>query len=191
MKKIFQAVFLLIGTTIGGGIFALPYVFSRSGLLPSLLGLSFLGILMTSLNLFYSQVILKTDGDHQLPGYVEKYLGKKASRVAILSMLLSLNGALLAYVVLGGEFLALSLGQLANKFYHLWFYLLGVWFFWRGFKGLVKAETWLTLALLILMFFIPFSLIKYIQWDNYSLTTDQPFRLFLKSKRSCVRKEKN
>jgi len=174
-QEFWRAIFLLMGTTIGGGIFALPYVFSRSGLIPSLLGLLFLGFLMASLNLFYSQVILKTEGDHQLPGYVKRYLGKRASWIAILSMLLSLNGALLAYVILGGEFLALSLGQLANKFYHFCFYFLGVWFFGRGFKGLVKIETGLTIALLTLMLFLPFSLAKYVQADNYSLMTNQPW----------------
>ena len=172
---IFRAVFLLVGTTIGGGVFALPYVFFRSGWLPSFLGLLFLGFLMTSLNLFYSQVILKTKGDHQLPGYVAKYLGKKAAWIAIFSLLFSLNGALLAYVVLGGEFLALSLGRLSSWFHHFWFYLLGAWLFWRGFRRLVIIETWLTSALLILMFFIPLSLIQYIQLENYSLLTDRPW----------------
>ena len=175
MNSFFKAIFLLVGTTIGGGIFALPYVFSRSGFLPSLLGLLFLGLLMTSLNWFYSQVILATKGDHQLPGYVRRYLGSRFAWLATLTMILSLNGALLAYVILGGEFLALSLGRLANNFYHFWFYFLGVWFFARGFKTLVKIESWLTLALLLLMVLIPTSLVGVIQLENYSLITKEPW----------------
>ena len=175
MNSFFKAIFLLVGTTVGGGVFALPYVFSRSGFFPSLLGLLFLGSLMTSLNWFYSQIILATKGDHQLPGYVRRYLGPKLAWLATLTMILSLNGALLAYVILGGEFLALSLGQLANSFYHFWFYLLGVWFFARGFKKLVRIESWLTLALVLLMIFIPMVLIKVIRWENYLLITDRPW----------------
>lgn len=163
-----------MGTTIGGGAFALPYVFSQSGWLPSLLGLLFLGILMILLNLFYSLVILATDGDHQLLGYVRIHLGKNPARLAFLSILLSLNGALLAYTVLGGEFLALALGQLANQFYHLWFYLLAIFLFWQGFKRLVKIETWLTVALLLLMLSIPIFLAKFIQLENYSLVSSRP-----------------
>ena len=174
MNLFFHAVFLLIGTTLGAGVFALPYVFSRSGWLPSLLGIIILGTIMIVLNLFYSLIILRTDGDHQLPGYVKKYLGKKAANLSLWAMLLALNGALLAYVILGGEFLALSLGRLAGNFYRFWFCLLGFWLFWRGFKSLAKINTWLTAVLVLLMIVIPTSLVRFIRPENYILITKTP-----------------
>ncbi len=174
MTLFFNAVFLLAGAIIGAGVFALPYVFSRSGFLPSLVGVLFLGALMTVLNLFYCQIILKTKGDHQLPGYVKKYLGEKTAKLAVLAMLISINGALLAYVILGGDFLALSFGQLAASFYNLCFYVLGIWFFWRGFKFLTKIEFWLTVGLIVLMIAIPISLTGFIHAENYVLITSKP-----------------
>jgi len=40
-----------------------------------------------------------------LPGYTEKYLGKRAKIVAFISSSLGLTGAILAYLIIGGRFL--------------------------------------------------------------------------------------
>jgi len=169
-----KAVFLLISTIIGAGVFGLPYVFSRSGLLPSLIGTLFLGLVAMAINLLYVKIILATKGDRQLPGYVKKHLGPGWFKLSVATMIISVNGALLAYVILGGEFLALALGQLSSKFYPLWFYLLALAFFWRDFKSLAKLSALLTLPLIILMLIIPLGLIKFIRLDQFLLFGRQP-----------------
>lgn len=174
MSKFWQGVFLLSGTTIGAGVFALPYVFSKSGWLPSLVGLIFLGIIVSLLNFFYARITIKTDGDHQLVGYVRKYLGEKWSWLSIATFIMSMNGVLMAYVVLGGEFLSLALGQLPSSFYAVWFYFLGVILFSRNFKSLSKLSTWLTIILIGLMLVIPFGLFKFVQPTILPLITSTP-----------------
>lgn len=170
-----RAIFLLIGSTIGAGIFALPYVFSRSGFWPSLLGTLFIGAMMIVLNIFYAKVIIATDGDHQLPGYVKRYLGSTASKISLLAMLVSVNGALLAYVILGGEFLALALGQLANPFYRLIFYLLRVALFYQGFKKILKMESYMVSILIALIISLPLGLAPFIQKVSFVPVGLQPF----------------
>jgi amino acid permease len=174
MSKFWQGVFLLAGTTIGAGVFALPYVFSKSGLLPSLAGLLFLGFIVTLLNHFYAQVAVKTDGDHQLVGYVRKYLGEKWSWLSTATIILSMNGVLMAYVILGGEFLSLALGQLPSSLYPVWFYFLGIILFSRNFKALNKLSTWLTIVLIGLMLIIPFGLLKFINFSTLPTITNRP-----------------
>lgn len=169
-----KAILLLVGTVMGAGIFALPYVFSQSGFLPSLLGLVFLGVVMILLNLFYSQIILEKEGDHQLVGYVKKYLGKRWSSLALVASLISLNGALLAYVILSREFVSLSVGQISSNLYSFWFYLLVIVLFFQGFKFLIKVEFWLVTALMLLIFFLPFKLIPFVQMENYYLVSSSP-----------------
>lgn len=100
-----SATALLIGTTIGAGMFGLPYVMSRSGYVIGLGYLLALGIIVIILNLAYGEVILSTDGIHQLPAYVERYLGKRWKLVALLSMFIGLYGALTAYIIEAGSLL--------------------------------------------------------------------------------------
>ncbi|MBU2591851.1 MAG: aromatic amino acid transport family protein [Patescibacteria group bacterium] len=174
MKLFFRALFLLIGTIIGSGVFALPYVVSKSGLLPFFFGILFLGLVTMSLNLFYAEIVLKTSGDHQLPGYVSKYLGGNWMKVSLLFTIVSLSGALLSYVVLGGEFLALAAGQISHPLHSFWFYLAGVVFFWQGFKKLTKVESFLTALLLFLMIVIPFKLLPFVRLENIVLLGSRP-----------------
>ncbi len=165
---------MLSGTTIGAGVFALPYVFSRSGWLPSLIGLLFLGVMISLLNVFYARITIKTDGDHQLVGYVKKYLGKKWSWLAMTAFILSMNGVLIAYVVLGGEFLSLALGQLPSFLYSVWFYLIGAFLVSRNFKIINKISFWLTAVLIALMVILPLGLTKFVQFSRLPVNTSTP-----------------
>jgi len=101
-----RAVSSLVGTTLGAGMFALPYVISRSGLLLGIAFLLLMGFLSTRLNQFYGKVIVKTEGDHQLSGYARIYLGRWGRLVALFSLIFGIYGALVAYGVQGGNFLS-------------------------------------------------------------------------------------
>ncbi len=165
----FKAVFLLVGTTIGAGLFALPYVFLLSGSTISIIGLIVLTVITLTLNLFYVRTILKTKGDHQLPGYAKHWLGGKGEKLALLAITLSTSGALFAYVILGGDFLSLYFNQAPSVFHSLLFFLLGSMFVLRGIKSISKIEEYLTLILIILAVGIPLSGIKFFQIENLKI----------------------
>lgn len=103
--RFFRAVASLVGTTIGAGMFALPYILAHSGLVFFLTLLLVVSFLSTSLNSFYARVIVKTKGDHQLPGYAAIYLGKWGKALALFSLTFGIYGALVAYILQGGKFL--------------------------------------------------------------------------------------
>jgi len=122
-SKTFQATAALVGTTIGAGIFGIPYVVVKIGFLAGVFYLLILGFLVLLLNLIYGEVILRTPGDHQLIGYGEIYLGKLGKTLAVLSLFVGLYGALLAYFIKVGEFLALILNLPSSLFFSLLFFV--------------------------------------------------------------------
>ena len=145
----------MLGTAIGAGIFSLPYVFSLAGVW--LAGGGMLLALATVLlvNLFYLKIISHVPGDHQLAGYGERFFGKKGKVAGGLLLLTSCWGAVLAYIILGSDFLSLLLGQSRSALAFL-FWGWGTLFFWQGLRKMSKTEAILTLLLLILILVLPF-----------------------------------
>ena len=138
MKDFLKAIAILIGTTIGAGMFGVPYVVAKIGFFPGLIYIFFLGCLVLLLNLIYGEVILRTPGDHQLGGYVQTYLGRKKSFIkwlSTISFFISIYGALLAYLIKIGEFLALIFGAGSPVFYSILFFALGSLIVSRGLKA--------------------------------------------------------
>jgi len=178
MGQFFKAVFLLTGTIIGAGIFALPYSFLLSGFWPSVFGLLALGLLTLILNLFYSRVILKTDGDHQLGGYTKIYFGERWGRLASLAIIFSTTGALFAYIILGGQFFSLIFGQSQNLIYRLLFFCLGATFFLRDFKTLSQINSILTIFLIALALAFPIFGFKFFNWDNLMIPGTKIFAFY-------------
>ena len=73
---------MLVGMIIGVGIFGVPYVLSRAGLVPGIFYFIVLGAAIILVHLFYGEAVLRTNGRHRLVGYAEKYLGMWGRRAA-------------------------------------------------------------------------------------------------------------
>lgn len=96
---------LLISSIVGVGMFTLPYISHQAGILTIIAYFIILGFLQHWLHSLYAEIILSTKQPHRLPGYAEKYIGKKAKKIVLILSLFSGYGALLAYTILGGQFL--------------------------------------------------------------------------------------
>lgn len=103
-KNYFHAIATLIGTIVGVGMFAVPFVVSRSSIILLFIYLPILGIAQYFLHKFYAEIILSTKGKHRLPGYAEKYFGKGGKTLTLIIVMLGNYGALLAYIIIGGIF---------------------------------------------------------------------------------------
>ena len=111
MKNSFVlALSTLIGTIVGAGIFGLPYVVSRAGIIPSIFYFVVLGGVILVLHLCFGEIALRTKEKHRLIGYAQIYLGGWARGLATLSTIGGVIGALLVYMILAGNFLSLLLG---------------------------------------------------------------------------------
>lgn len=124
-KNFWLAVFSLVGTTIGAGIFSLPYAFSKSGFIIGFLELIILLAIILLIQLIIGEIALRTSGKKRFIAYAEKYLGNTWKPIIALSVLLSGFGVLLVYVLLAGRFLAslFDLGAFAGSiiFFVIWF----------------------------------------------------------------------
>lgn len=163
-KSFILAVASLMGTIIGAGVFGIPYVMAKSGVLSCFFYFLILGGTVFLLHLFFGEIVLRTKGKHRLVGYVEKYLGKKAKILVAFSTIVGTIGALLAYVILGGKFLKIIIPLPISPFYFsliLWALL--SFFVFLGIKSIAPLELLMNIgffAVIILIFILSFPEIK-------------------------------
>jgi len=168
-KNFILATASLIGTIIGAGVFGIPYVMSKVGILPSIFYFLILGVVVLLLHLFLGEIVLRTKGEHRLVGYAEKYLGKKAKVIVAIATILGTVGALLAYVILAGKFFNIIFPVLTSTHWSLllWALLSSLVLF--GIKSIAPAEVFMNIALFVVIFLVfGFSFGK-IQPSSFSL----------------------
>lgn len=105
-RRFYSAVAVLMGSIIGVGIFGIPFAFAKAGFLTGLLFLLAISALTLILNLAYGEIILRTNRAHGLVGYAGIYLGELGKKITFFTFILSSYSALLAYIIVGGEFLS-------------------------------------------------------------------------------------
>ena len=164
--KIIYAITTLSGTIIGVGLFALPYITLQVGFWTILAYFFILGTIVSVIHLFFGELALLTPDHKRLPGFAKIYLGKKGERFVYLTSTISLLGALLAYLIVGGEFLfELVSPYLGGSilFWTFFYVVLGSFLIFFDTKLIEKIEFWgliLFLAVLLLIFSKGITLIK-------------------------------
>ena len=114
MKNFILATSTLIGTIIGVGMFGLPYAASQAGWGLTLVYLVALGAVVMLMHLIYGEIVLRTQAKHRLVGYAEVYLGRSGKFIGSIIFFVTLYLALLAYLIIGGEFLSVILSGVWN-----------------------------------------------------------------------------
>jgi amino acid permease len=118
VKKYFVASSVMVGSCIGAGVLGIPYVAAQAGLLATLLYILLVGGMIYLVNLYLGEVVLRTKGDHQLIGYTEKYLGRKARHVMEFAVIFGVYAAIIAYMVGMGQSLSqIFTGTIDNYIY--------------------------------------------------------------------------
>ena len=159
----------LIGTIVGAGIFAIPYVMARAGVLLMVCYFFVLGLIVIFIYLAFGEMILRTREKHRLVGYAEKYLGNGAKILVTFSIVVGGIGALLAYIILGGKFLELIFGGLNSFQFSLILWAVLFFFVYLGIKSIAPLEVFLNAALLgVFVLIFGFSLPK-IQQSSFIL----------------------
>ncbi len=104
-KNYLLAISTLMGTIIGVGIFAIPYVVTQSGVLPLIIIMPILVAIQYYLHLLYAEVVLSTKGNCRTPGFVGRYGDNFKKVLTLIITVLSDSGTLIAYIIVGGLFL--------------------------------------------------------------------------------------
>jgi len=171
-KKFFLGITLLLGTIIGAGIFGAPYVISKSGILPGFFYFLVLGGVVLLINLFLGEIVLRTKGEHRLPGYAKKYLGNWERDLAAFSTIFGMIAVLLAYIILGGEFLKIVFSpflNLSSSYFSLIFWLILSYFIFKGIKLIAIAELFTNLTFILIIFLISYFSLPKLSFQNFTL----------------------
>lgn len=152
-KRFIYAFAIFVGTIIGVGLFGLPYVGSRAGFPLLLFYLIIVGVLTVTINFFYATIAAHTKGLHRLPGYAKIYLGENGKRIAFIVKTLALFGALLAYLIIGGQFLSSLFGG-PVYLYTFIFFILGSFLIWRDQSSVGPVEVIMFVVFFIIVVFM-------------------------------------
>lgn len=166
----FKALAVFSGTIIGVGIFGLPYVAMKAGFLPVVIYFILIAFLAIVVHYLLGEVARDTHKIARIPGYAEEYLGKKWKKISFVVTSLGLTGALLAYLILGGEFLRLFIGQYwggSATIYTLIFFATGAVFIYYGIKSIAQFELIMLGVFIVILLLFFFHGASFINLENF------------------------
>jgi tyrosine-specific transport protein len=147
----------LSGTIIGVGLFSLPYITSKVGFWVMLGYFLVLGTLVILVHLFFGELALKTPDLKRLPGFAKYHLGKWGEKIAFFSSILGIFGAILAYLIVGGEFLTELLSPIFGGGSLIWtliYFIAGAILILIGIKVIAKVEFWGLIGFFLILILI-------------------------------------
>jgi len=168
-RSFFYGIAILMGAIIGAGVFGIPYVVAQSGFLIGLIFLFGLTGIVILIHLMFGEIVCRTQGKHRLVGYAARYLNKWGKVIVTIALFVEFYGALLVYIILGGEFLSTIfpsfLGGSAFIFSLIFFGICAL----VVFKGLLlteRMELFMGLFLVVVILLIVFSGAPHLDIDN-------------------------
>ncbi len=167
--KIIYAIATLSGTIIGVGLFALPYIAFKVGFWVILGYFLVLGSLVILIHSFFGELALKTPDFKRLPGFAKIYLGNWGEKIAYFATIIGIFGAILAYLIVGGEFLTELLSPIfggSSLIYTLFYFLIGAALIFFGIKAIAKVQFWGLILFFIILLAIFFRVEPFITIGN-------------------------
>lgn len=148
MPKVLSTTLIIIGITIGAGMFGLPKSLVTFGLLPGLCLLAGVGFVMFLFNQLVGELASATPGHAQLPGLAGIYGSPFLKTILSVVMLGSLYGGLAAYLLGVGELLS-GFTDLSPRTVALVFGVLISFPLIIGFKATVLLEKGLEILIIV------------------------------------------
>ncbi len=143
-----------IGSVIGVGIFGIPFIFAQAGFGIGMIHLIVIGAVNLVILLIYADIVMNTGGHHRISGIVERYAGPWWGHVASFLLFASSWGAMVAYIIIGGEFLQAILGPWLNISLMSWqllFFVVSAFLLIGGLGFIAKLEVFFVFGLLALV----------------------------------------
>ena len=116
----------LMGAIVGVGIFGIPFVLARAGVLLGLGYFALLGAVILIVHLFYAEVAIAAKERLRIVGLTRKFLGERWRHLALAAEIFGLYGGQVAYIIIGGEFLRTVLAPMlggTDLFYQTAFFI--------------------------------------------------------------------
>ncbi len=152
-RVFYESIATLTGCVIGAGVLGIPYVVVRAGFWTGMLVILVVGFAMLLLHLLMGEISLRSSKPHQLAGYAEVHLGKVGKYLMMVSMVIGVYGAMLAYTLGVGESLLSIFGGSEWLWMIVFYVVMGV-LLYGGLKVLEKSELWMEGVKLFILIFI-------------------------------------
>ena len=121
--QFFEIAGIVAAATVGDGVFALPYVFANAGWLLSLFYLALVIVLVVSAHVIYLKTLEAEQEKERLLGLAEKRFGATGFWIGFIAIVVGLLLTLVAYLVLGAQFIHLILPSLPTHYGFVLFWL--------------------------------------------------------------------
>ncbi len=174
-KNFVFALTILISTIVGAGIFGIPYVVSKSGVLPSFFYFLILGGAALLVHLLFGEIVLRNEGKYRIIGYAQKYFGSSGKLLIAISTIVGLAGSLLAYGILAGDFLKIifssilpAAGLSSFALALIFFFVLSIFIF-RGLKTIAPIEIFTNISFFLIILAVFIIGLPKIDFNNFSL----------------------
>lgn len=145
---------VVVAATIGAGIFALPYIFVKSGFWVSIFYLVALSGIIIFAHLLYWRVLDSVGERERLLGLTRTYLGPLGYFFGMVAIVAGLTFALVAYLILGGRFIRIFLPSLGESYALLLFWMFAAIPLLLKEKKIVALESLGSLGVAAIIFFI-------------------------------------
>lgn len=100
---------MVAAATVGDGVFALPFIFYASGWIPGVFFLVVLAVFISMAHFVYLKTLEKNGEKEHLLGFARRYLGVPGFWAGLMAIVVGLLLTLVAYLVLGSQFLSLAI----------------------------------------------------------------------------------
>lgn len=148
-----DALTFIVGFAVGAGILSLPVKFGSSGagFIPSIVML-LLVMLFQILTAVFIVETMDTYGPSEMPTLMSRALGRPAGVVVYFFILAYLVGAMVAYIVFGGEAIhTLSHGVIPARVGMLLYWVIGLALVFGGSKAIARAEETMVALIILLL----------------------------------------
>jgi len=165
---------ILCNTTIGIGMFSLPYVASKIGLPLMALYFSVLVFVVYQIHSMFAQVALKTPDYKRLPGFAKYHLGLTAEIVVSACVITGIIGSMVAFMAIGGEFLynlAPSWLGLDITYCGILYLLAASLLVFLGINLVQKVEFWGLILFFFVLVIMLFKAMPGFSWQNLGTQT--------------------
>lgn len=161
---------------VGVGVFGLPFAFAKAGFWIGAAFLIPIALETLLIDTMLGEVILRTTEKHQLIGYTRKYLGPIFQYLVFFSAVLASYAALLAYIIVAGDFLSNTLSSffyapLAT--YSVIFFIVLSLAVLRGLKVISRLELLFSGMFILIVGLFFTNGLSHIQVSNFSGHTSQ------------------
>ena len=171
MRNYVYPVATISGSIIGVGFLSLPYITTKVGLWPMLFYMVILAALVTFIHVIFGTIALKTPDFKRWPGFVGFYFGSWAKRAYLIPTIMGSFGVLLAYLIVGSEFLhevfSPMIGGSLLSYVLLYFAILSIVIYF-GARAIVRLEFWAIVLLLVSLGIVLLKGLPFIDLSNFS-----------------------